>query len=294
MALLLAVWPLCRVKSDLQDFVIMLLRKMMYRQDVDGRCVGRRQGMLQHLRGLQHYHFCALSAFDLLQRPSKVSDGLRAVVDMCKKNDMQSKATPCVRVCMCASFCKACNAHYPRVALLCQVDRDMRVPEADLPAPSGQPPASSCGGPQCSQLQPGITQSEILTVRQQRCQSPAGGHKVSPPPPHTHNGCHLVFQGLLHPDVLRDRVHMCCIDGVYMAIRPTALLAFLEEIEPPRQHDMLVQINSGNHATACRLVHSGWRLFVTNLEGACVAPAGVDWSVAQGPEPAGSCEGGPV
>lgn len=37
MSLLLAVWPLCRVRSDLQDFVVMLLRKMMYRQDVDGR-----------------------------------------------------------------------------------------------------------------------------------------------------------------------------------------------------------------------------------------------------------------
>jgi hypothetical protein len=36
-SLLLAVWPLCRVRSDLQDFVVMLLRKMMYRQDVDGR-----------------------------------------------------------------------------------------------------------------------------------------------------------------------------------------------------------------------------------------------------------------
>jgi hypothetical protein len=38
MSLLLAVWPLCRVRSDLQDFIVMLLRKMMYRQDVDGRC----------------------------------------------------------------------------------------------------------------------------------------------------------------------------------------------------------------------------------------------------------------
>jgi hypothetical protein len=37
MALLLAVWPLCRVRSDLQDFIIMLLRKTMYRQDVAGR-----------------------------------------------------------------------------------------------------------------------------------------------------------------------------------------------------------------------------------------------------------------
>lgn len=40
MSLLLVVWPLCRVRSDLQDFVVMLLRKMMYRQDVDGRCAG--------------------------------------------------------------------------------------------------------------------------------------------------------------------------------------------------------------------------------------------------------------
>lgn len=40
MSLLLAVWPLCRVRSDLQDFVVMLLRKMMYRQDVDGRWAG--------------------------------------------------------------------------------------------------------------------------------------------------------------------------------------------------------------------------------------------------------------
>jgi hypothetical protein len=38
MALLLAVWPLCRVQGSLQDFVVMLLRKMMYRQDVPGRC----------------------------------------------------------------------------------------------------------------------------------------------------------------------------------------------------------------------------------------------------------------
>lgn len=37
LVLLLALWPLCRVRSDLQDHVIMLLRKMMYRQDVGGR-----------------------------------------------------------------------------------------------------------------------------------------------------------------------------------------------------------------------------------------------------------------
>jgi len=37
--LLLALWPLCRVRSDLQDHVIMLLRKMMYRQDAAGRQV---------------------------------------------------------------------------------------------------------------------------------------------------------------------------------------------------------------------------------------------------------------
>jgi hypothetical protein len=50
MSLLLAVWPLCRVRSDLQDFVVMLLRKMMYRQDVDGRwgmCTWRLQTALQ-------------------------------------------------------------------------------------------------------------------------------------------------------------------------------------------------------------------------------------------------------
>lgn len=39
LVLLLALWPLCRVRSDLQDHVIMLLRKMMYRQDVGGRWV---------------------------------------------------------------------------------------------------------------------------------------------------------------------------------------------------------------------------------------------------------------
>lgn len=33
----LTLLVLCRVRSDLQDHVIMLLRKMMYRQDVSGR-----------------------------------------------------------------------------------------------------------------------------------------------------------------------------------------------------------------------------------------------------------------
>lgn len=38
LVLLRALWPLCLVRSDLQDHVVMLLRKLMYRQDVAGRC----------------------------------------------------------------------------------------------------------------------------------------------------------------------------------------------------------------------------------------------------------------
>lgn len=37
MALLRALWPLCRVRRELQDHVVMLLRKVMYGRDANSR-----------------------------------------------------------------------------------------------------------------------------------------------------------------------------------------------------------------------------------------------------------------
>lgn len=44
----------CRVRSDLQDHVIMLLRKMMYRQDVSGRWASSKPSVCSALCSMVH------------------------------------------------------------------------------------------------------------------------------------------------------------------------------------------------------------------------------------------------